>query len=285
MYTVAVVTDSVAGLPSELAENHGIRQIPVRITVEGHTYTDTDADLPGSLVDKFRTTPRIDTTPWPPEYYRQVYLQVGQAYRDITHVVAFSQFTSTMALARQGAAMASAECPGLRIEIIDSASTGMAQGFVALAAARAARQGATLEECSRRAREVADNVVSVFALESLDYVARTGRVNRLAAWAGSLLKVAPVVRLAHGKEHPLFLARSRRQALKRIVALVEDAGSAGTLHVAVMESDPGYGGEMLCMLRECLPLSECLLAPFTPVMRIVGGPGVVGVAFYADTTF
>ncbi len=284
MDTVAVITDSVAALPAAVANAHGIYQIPVRLTVDGRTYSDTEEDLPGPLVEKFRSTTRIDTTPWPPEHYSQMYQRIGRNQPDMVHVVAFSQFTSTISLAREGALMAREASPAIRVEVVDSATTGMAQGLVALAAARAAQQGASLENCCEVARSVAGRVVSVFALDSLDYVARTGRVNRLAAWASSLLRTTPVVRLALGKEHPLFLARSKQQAAKHIVTVVEEAANCGgPVHTAVMESDPGESETLARMLRERVPLAECIMAPFTPVMRIVGGPGVVGIAFYTDT--
>ncbi|MFW6055767.1 MAG: DegV family protein, partial [Chloroflexota bacterium] len=201
--TVKVVTDSVACLPDDLARDYDIDLIPVRISVAGRTYSDNEEDLPPALVDAYRVTD-IDTTPWPPEHYARIYSDTGPRHASIVHVVAFSRFTSTMSLAQEGAILARKQHPELEIEIVDSGATGMAQGFVALAAARAAQAGATIEECCQAAREMADRLISIFALESLDHVARTGRVTRLAAWASSLLRVTPVVKLSQGREQPLF---------------------------------------------------------------------------------
>ena len=276
-----MVTDSVACLPPTIVQAYGIRVIPVRISVTGRTYSDTVEELPPRLVDAFRVTP-IDTTPWPPEHYARIYSNIAADHASIVHVVAFSRFTSTMSLAQEGAILAQERHSGLKIEIVDSGSTGMAQGFVALAAARAARTGATIEACCQAAREMAERVASIFALESLDHVARTGRVTRLAAWASSLLRVTPVVKLSHGREQPLFLARSRTRAIRRMVDLITAApGGESAVHAAVMESDPSGDGERLVrLLQQDAALAECHLVPFTPVMRIVGGPGVLGVAFY-----
>lgn len=280
---VKVITDSVACLPSDLAHDNGIHLIPVRIRVADRTYSDTVEDLPPALVDAFRVSD-IDTTPWPPEHYARTYSGIARNHDAIVHIVAFSRFTSTMSLAQEGAILARQWHPGLRIEIIDSGSTGMAQGYVALAAARAAQAGAAIEECCQAAREMAERTASVFALESLDHIARTGRVTHLAAWASSLLRVTPVVKLSQGREQPLFLARSRTRAIQRIVNLITAAaGTGASVHAAVMESDPSGDGERLvCLLKQNAAPAECHLVQFTPVMRIVGGPGVLGVAFYAE---
>jgi DegV family protein with EDD domain len=281
---VAVVTDSVACLPGELADSRGIYRLPVRLSLDGISYEDSESSLPPAAVERLRAVHGIDTTPWPPEHYARFYREIARHHADILHVVAFSRFTSTMSLAQEGARLASSQATGLRIEIVDSETTGMAQGFSALAAAGAAMSGGTLEDCRLAAGAVVASVSSIFALDSLDYIARTGRVNRLAAWAGSVLRVRPVVRLAHGQEQPLFLARSRAQAVTRIAAAVaQSCEKCATVHVAVMYSDAREDADMLLhLLKERLPLHQPIVQQFTPVTRIVAGPGVTGVAFYCD---
>lgn len=281
---VAIVTDSVACLPDAVARAHGMYRLPVKLSVNGCSYEDTERDLTPALVDAFRGAVTIDTTPWPPEHYSRFYAQLALRHDEILHIVAFSTFTSTMSLAQEGARLASSSRPGLRVEIVDSGTTGMAQGFVALAAARAALSGASLEDCRNAAHAMTGHVQSLFALESLRHVTRTGRATRLAGWASSVLRVTPVVRLVGGREEPVFLARSTSQAIRRMAALVATSGAdAAPLHAAVMESEPGQDGCMLAdLLHERVRCIQCLVTPFTPVMRIVAGPGVVGVAFYRD---
>ena len=108
---VVVVTDSVACLPREMASQYGIRVIPVRLTVEGHVYRDVDEELPEELVRRLQRAPSLDTTPWPPEFYARQYMEAASAGTSIIHVVAFSQFTSTISLARAGAAIAQEAVP------------------------------------------------------------------------------------------------------------------------------------------------------------------------------
>jgi DegV family protein with EDD domain len=283
MSSVAVVTDSVACLPQQVIDEYGIHIIPVRVTAGGKTYQDGAEELPPEVVRRLQETPDIDTTPWPPEYYCRRYVELGRESQDIVHVVAFSQFTSTISLARAGADMAQEAVPDLRIELLDSATTTMAQGFIALAAARAAAASSGIEEVVAAADAVKERVSSIFALDTLQYLARTGRVNRLAAWAGSLLNVRPIVGLSRGSARPLALVRSRAQSTVRLIKLMDDgAGDTQALHVAVMDVDrPQEAEELSSVITERFRPVELYRVRFTPAMQAVAGSGLLGVAFYS----
>ena len=174
MSRVAVVTDSVACLPQELVDEHDIHIIPVRLTIEGKVYRDTNEDLPPEVVHEFQKLSQIDTTPWPPEFYFQQYKKLSQKVDSIVHVVCFSQFTATISLARAGARMAQEAIPHLRVEVFDSATATMAQGFVALAAARVAVKGKDIDEVVEAANAVKSKVNSIFAFDTLSHLTRTG---------------------------------------------------------------------------------------------------------------
>ncbi len=282
MKRVAVVTDSVACIPRDLAAKYGIHVIPVRITVEGRLYRDIEEELPPEAVDKLQRSPVIDTTPWPPDVYCKAYEEAGNAADDIVHVVAFSQFTSTISLARAGAHMAQQKHPDLTVEVFDSASTAMSQGFIAMAAALAARQGKDLAGVVAEAERVKSRVSAAFTLDSLRYLARTGRAVRLASWASSLLHVAPVVGLSRGKEYPIGLTRSRKQAMSRLLEQVSSIpATEGDLHVAVMESgDTASALRLLDMIEHQFRPACSLAVRVSPVTQAVAGPGLLGVAFY-----
>ena len=283
MSKVAVVTDSVACLPQQVVDEYGIHVIPVRVTSGGKTYEDNTEDLPPEVVRRLQETADIDTTPWSPEYYCRRYVELGRESQDIVHIVAFSQFTSTISLARAGAEMAQEALHGLRIELLDSATTTMAQGFIALAAARAAANGNGIERVMEAADAVTARVSSIFAFDTLHHLARTGRVNKLSAWAGSLLNVRPIVGLSQGKARPLALVRSRSQSTARLIKLLETgADERQPLHVAVMDVDrPLEAEDLSSIISERFRPAEFYQVRFTPVMQAVAGSGLLGVAFYS----
>lgn len=282
MRQVVVVTDSVACVPPEVATRFGINVLPVRIRVGATEYEDLAESLSPEVVRRLQAEQRIDTTPWPPEHYCRAYLALADTTDAVVHVVAFFRFTSTASLAMAGAAMAREARPGLRVELVDSASTGMAQGLAAIAAARVAAAGGDLAVVAATAQRTVQTTASVFALESLRYLARTGRVGRLHAWAGSVLRVMPVVSLVGGAEHPVALARSRAQALRRAADHAAAHVTPGTqAAVAVMDSDCQADAQELAeLLSARMHIAELYSSHFTPVMRLVAGPGVVGVAVH-----
>ena len=282
MNKVAVATDSVASLPPELVDKYGIHIIPVRLTVEGKVYRDTDEDLPVEAIHRFQRLPQVDTTPWPPEFYFQEYERLSHKANNIVHIVCFSQFTATISLAKAGARMAQEAIPHLKVEVFDSATATMAQGFIALAAARVAASGKSMNEVIQAANIVKSKVDSIFTFGTLSYLARTGRINKLASWASSLLSVKPIISLSHGKACPVGLARSERKGMERIInRLGEHISGGGPLHVAVMEVErPVEARELADIVKERFQPTELYITPFTPVMQIVAGPAVVGIAFY-----
>jgi len=281
-----VITDSVACLPATLAEEFGIHVIPVRLAAHGVVYRDLDNELPDTQIRRLQEVDAIDTTPWSPEHYCEEYVGAATDVDSLVHVVAFSSFTSTMSLARAGAAIAQERVPGLRIKLVDSGSTLMGQGFVALAAARAAASGMALEDTVAVALATRDVVRTVVALGSLRYVARTGRVPRLASWASALLNVKPVIGLALGKEEPLGLVRSRSQEMRTLVQKVKTAVEGKpSLHLAVMDTARWNDGEdLLAKLVDELHPAEAFHTGVSPVSQAVSGPGLLGVAFYGEAT-
>ncbi|NLE94324.1 MAG: DegV family EDD domain-containing protein [Dehalococcoidia bacterium] len=282
MRKVTVVTDSVACLPQHLAAEYGIHVLPVRLAVGNRVYRDTSDDLPPSAVSQLQRAPAIDTTPWSPEVYRRAYDEAGVATGCVVHVVAFSQFTSTVSLARAGAESAQRENQSLQVAVFDSATTSMAQGFVALAAARAAARGGDLATVLAAAEQVKHSVTAAFTFDSLQCLARTGRATRLAAWASSLLHVFPVVGLSQGRERPIALTRSRNKAKERLIELARTLDEPDRpLHIAVVTSERcDEAQEIQREINETLTPEESLVAIASPVTQAVAGPSLLGFALY-----
>src|SRR5207253_10423973 len=104
-----------------------------------------------------------------------------------------------------------------RAEVVDSGSASMGEGFVAVEAARAAREGAGLEDAAATARRVATRVSLLGAIESFDHLRRSGRVSKLQAYAATALSIRPVFPLVAGEIEPVGRARTRSKALVMLV--------------------------------------------------------------------
>jgi DegV family protein with EDD domain len=184
--------------------------------------------------------------------------------------------------ARLAASLAEERVPGLEIHILDSGSAAMGQGFVTLAAARAADRGTTLEGVIAEARRVSTTVQLVVALDTLRYLARTSRIPQVASIVSSVLDLKPIIRLIAGDVESVARVRSRSRSLDRLVHSVCDLSPPDKgLHLAVHHARaPGDAGWLLERLSARRRLAESYVTEFTPVMGAYCGPGLVGAAFY-----
>jgi DegV family protein with EDD domain len=159
----------------------------------------------------------------------------------------------------------------------------MGEGFVALAAARAAREGRSLDDVANRARAVADRVGVFGVIETFEYLRRSGRVSKLQAYAATMLDIKPVFRLVSGIIEPVARPRTMRKALARVADDVVEAVSGRPAHVAVFHAQAGDDArDLLDRVASRADVIESFVTPCTPAIGLHTGPGLVGVAFYAD---
>jgi DegV family protein with EDD domain len=182
----------------------------------------------------------------------------------------------------QSAAIA-ADKAGVDVEVVDSGSASMAQGFVAMEASRAAARGEDLDAVAGRARDVAARCRLVAAIETFEYLRRSGRVNRLMSYAGTMLDIKPVFRMGGGSIEAVARPRTRRRALDRVVEEARRDVGDRPAHLAAVHADAESDArDLLTRASEGLDIEESLVAGFTPAMGAHTGPGVVGLAWFCD---
>ena len=149
--------------------------------------------------------------------------------------------------------------------------------------ARAAFQGDDIEAVAAVAEEVRSRVYVVGVLESLHYLAKGGRVPKVAAWASSLLQVKPIIQYWGGDVGLLERVRTQPRALARLLAIMEQRLDHGQpLHVSVLHAAAlAIAQELAKKVRERFQPQELFIAPFTQVLAAHTGPGLVGLAFYS----
>jgi DegV family protein with EDD domain len=160
----------------------------------------------------------------------------------------------------------------------------MAQGFMVLEAARAAAAGADLEAAAARAEALKPRLGIIAMLDTLEYLARGGRVPRVAAWASSLLQVKPIVQFSHEGVRLVARVRVRRRAQERLLALLEErAADARSLHLCVHHADaPEEALALADRARSALKPAELYVSAFTRVMTAHTGPGLLAFAYYVN---
>ncbi len=174
------------------------------------------------------------------------------------------------------------ELPQTAIEIMDAQTVTATQALIALAAARAAAQGKGLEEVSKIAQIVSQQVYATLVLETIRHVYRTGRIPKIAAQVGSKLGVKPILTIYDSLVHFAGITRTRQSGVKRIIEIMRQRVGTEPVHVAVMHADTLWEGEKLKELVSSeFNCVELFLTEFSPVMGYATGRGTLGLAFYS----
>jgi DegV family protein with EDD domain len=174
------------------------------------------------------------------------------------------------------------ELPDISIEVLDSQTATPAEGFIALAAARAATEGKDLAEVLSAAEEIKNRVNVIVFLDTIRHVYRSGRIPKVASQIGSVLNIKPILTVS-GKVHFTAAVRNRKHGTKRILQMMREKVGQNPVHVAVMHAyAPDEAEKLKEQVASEFNCAELWLAEFSPVMGYACGTGTVGIAFYPE---
>jgi len=286
MAKVGIVTDTIACLPRELVEEYGIKIVPINVIFEDKVYRDEVDITPSEVYRLLKQTDRLPTTSAPsPAAYLEVFREMSQKAESILCITLPPELTMIYQSAMQAKEMAKEELPHTTIEVIDCRTAAGAQGLITLAAARAATADKSLDEVIKVVRDMIPRVHMIAMLDTLFYLAKGGRIPLPAAWAGSLLKIKPFVSVSQGRVRMFTAVRTKRRGVERLLEIMRQRmGSKSRLHVIVMHADVLDEAEGL--KRRIISEFDCAeiyVKDFTPVMGVHTGPGLLGLAFYAES--
>lgn len=278
---VAVVVDSTAYIPPDLVEKHHIHVIPQILTWEGETYLDGVDISPKVFYEWLAGAKEIPTSsqPTPAQFY-DFFSKVSEDAESIVGVFISEHLSGTLDSACSAAEM----MPDFPIEIIDSRSTSLGLGFMALAAARAAELGMSIEEVALIARALVEPMRVVFVVDTLEFLHRGGRIGGAQRLFGSMLSVKPLLHLQDGRIEPLVSTRTRKKAIQELLSrFVEETKNKKGVHVGVIHANALEESMLLCdeVSARITPV-ELISAEFSPVIGTHVGPGNLGLVYYAE---
>jgi len=282
-----VVTDSVACLPKELVDKYAISIVPISLIIEGRVYKDGVDITPTEVYRLLSANKSNPTTSSPtPGDFIQVYRDLSKSVEGIEGIVCIticSDISMMFDSATKAKLMAEEEKLPVSINLVDSRTAGGAQGFVALAAARAAASGKDLAEVTRTAELMIPRVNMIAVLDTLYYLARAGRIPKIAAWAGSMLKINPILTFAHDRIGMLERARTKPRGVNRLVEIMQERTKGKPVHVNVMHANVA---DEAATLKERIEsefrCTELYVTDFAPTMGVQAGPGTLALAFYSE---
>ena len=284
---VAVVTDSVAQVPPRAASVLGITVVPMKLVLGDQEYRDGIDITPAELYRRMREEKVLPRTSSPSvgDYLGAFTGLLRDGAEGIVCLTPSSRLTMAHSAARLAAEMAVAAFPDRRVEVVDTRIAAYAQGFVALRAAQAAAEGASLEQVVAVAEEARQRVGLVGTVDTLEYLVRGGRVSLAAGLLGNLLQVKPLLTIeSDGTATCIARKRTTRAALESMIEYVaERANGRPALRLAVMQAAaPLEALELKQLALQAWPTAEVVVTDFTPVMGGHTGPGLIGLAFYCE---
>jgi len=289
MANVLVVTDTVACIPSELAEELNIEIIPAAIlNIGGKDYIE-DVDITADEAYEYlkQDADKFSTTPVTPEYLLAQYRKLGKENKEILFIPLSSALSALMKTATIMADEYKKEAPEVNIRIVDSRGVAGTQGLVALAAARAAAKGLSLEEVASVAEKTRQVTGGLMMLDTLKYIYRTGRMSKLKARLISLLNIRPINKMMEdGTIEMVDRDRKREKGLKKLADMIGKEAGTDALHFAISHSAAREMAEGFAeALKAKYNVLSMLISNYSPVMGYGGGPGCIFVGFHPELDF
>ncbi len=277
MLPITVVTDSDASIPADLAERHGIRQIPITVQF-GRQSFESGVDIDDhELFARIDRDGRLPTTAAPTagkyvDAFKAALASGSQA------VLCFC-VSSKVSASYQAAVTARNMLTEQDITVIDTNSLSMGQGFMAIAAQEAIEAGATKGEALQQALDTGRRTHLFAALSTLKYLVMGGRASHITAGVATVFDIKPILTIREGKLELLERVRTQKKAWARLVELVVQAGAGksvermAVLHVNA-QAEASRLQQQIASALVCP--SDIIVAELTPGLSVHAGAGVVG---------
>jgi fatty acid kinase fatty acid binding subunit len=275
MSPVAIVTDSTAYLPPGVAEDLGVRVVPLQVTMGDRTGTDGVDVTPGEVAKALQSKQIVRTSrPSPSEFAAAYQAAIDEGADSVVSVHLSAALSGTW----ESAVLAAQDFGYGVVRVVDSRSAAMGLGFAVLAAADAARSGGSAADVQGAAVTTVDATRTYFYVDTLEYLRRGGRVGAAAALLATSLSVKPLLHMLDGSIVPLEKVRTSAKAIARLVALTVEAAGSRPVDVAVHHlSAPERAALLATQLREGIPrLGQLHMSELGAVVGAHLGPGVLG---------
>ena len=277
----AIVLDSTADFPDAPERYPNMRVVPLYVRFGEESYRDYVELDPHAFYARLRTAPALPTTSQPtPQDFLTAFEELA-GYERIYSIHISSRLSGTFA----SAGLAAGELGGDRVRLIDTESASVGISMLALGIQRLLERGTTDEEVEALAAAYRERAGLLFTVDTLEFLAKGGRIGRAKALAGSLLNVKPILTIAGGEVVPLTRVRGRQKALEEFRRRFEEATRPGDgLHVGIAHAEADEAVELLrSLVMATRPEAEIELV--TSLGAVVGthaGPGTVGFFWFQD---
>jgi len=276
MPRVAIATDSTAYLPQELVQQHNIRVIPLNVLFGQETYLDNvDIGVNEFYGRLAKMNGNLPTTSQPSAgAFRDLYTEMAREADEIVSIHISSDLSGTVASALQARDMMS----DMPIHVVDSRVTTMAMGYMVLEAARVVEAGGSAAEAAAAAEAIGSQMKVLFAVDTLRYLHKGGRIGGASVLLGTALDIKPILELTEGKIEAACKVRSMKRAMPKVAdMLAGEFGEGARVRAATIGAAcPEAAEAMAAQLRKKFDVVELYMSDLSPVIGTHVGPGTVG---------
>jgi DegV family protein with EDD domain len=281
MQKIIIITDSTSGLPKDISERFHIPVIPQIINFGNKSfYEGVDIDN-ASFMKLLRSSKELPKTAAPPpELFVQIFQQYAHEGWTIFCIHPSAEISGTV----RSATLAAQEFPQADIRIIDTRSIGSPTATLVQLAAELAYTGANADSIELRIKSLVPRNRIYFIVDTLEYLAKGGRIGGATALLGSVLKIKPILALIDGSVDQFEKERTQKRAIKRLIELVtQQASKKGDAYISVMHAAvPDLAKEFAGILSSTFGQKTIPILDVPPAIVVHGGPGILAAAFFTD---
>ncbi len=280
MSKIAIVTDSTSFLPTDYVQKYNITVAPQVLIWGEETFRDGVDIQPSEFYTRLKTAKVMPSTSQvSPASMQGIFEPLVEKGFEVLGLFVSSKLSGTIQSAMQ--AKENMESAGSKVTLVDSLATSMALSLIILAAARAAEAGASMAECAVVAEKSRENSGLFFAVDTLEFLHRGGRIGGAQRFIGSALNLKPILALKDGRVEAVERIRTKSKAHDRILELIaEKVHGKSNIRIATLHANaPDDAKALLERAKQQNNPVETIFAEVSPVVGTHTGPGTVGLAY------
>ncbi len=271
---VKIITDSTSDITSDLAQKLGVTVVPLTVSFGHESFLDRVEISTDEFYRRLSQENIFPTTTQPaPGAFADVYNKLVEETEEILVIVISGKLSGTYQSATNAKSMVEKKC---RIEVIDSLKVAMGLGLIVIAAAQAAKDGASLDKVMEVVNKRIPRSHSIFYFETLKYLAKGGRIGKAQGFLGAMLSIKPILTVKDGEIAPLTRVRSKAAGMEYIHNFV-----AGFPHIDELAVEhcttPDDADKLAELLSSCIPKERIYRSTVSPVLGTYAGPDALAV--------
>jgi DegV family protein with EDD domain len=274
-----IVADTTCGLPRSLLEQRGIPFVP-QVVIFGDQSFHDDGELDtAEFLKKLKASPTLPKTAAPePTLYYPFFSKAKERGEAVIVVAPSAKISGTV----RSAQIAAQEYPGMDIRIIDTLTVSCNLGSLVLVADDLAKSGKTPDQIESALQDLIPRGRLYFVVNTLEYLAKGGRIGGAKALLGELIQVKPILAICNGQAEAYEQQRTRKRSLARLVEIVEAQCPKGDAsRLAVLQAAAQAEAEELAeTLKVRMQVRDVPVYELPPAIVVHGGPGAMGVGFF-----